>query len=246
MRLFSAILLSFVLLSGFTPFEKEANESKEGRKKYSEGNMEGAKEEFTNASKRLENNAESFYNIGNSMLKSGDNEGALNAYRKSLETGSADPLLKSYIFHNMGNSLAAMQKYKEAEEFYIRSLLEKPHEDTAENLEIVRRIIEQQQEQQEQNKDQNKDPSEEQDKEQSEEQNKEQDNEQKEEQSEEQKEEKSEEQKEEQPAKEEEKEEKEEDKKDETMMQQFRQRKNLQISPFMLKKEERSKNGQTW
>ncbi|HQN72272.1 MAG TPA: tetratricopeptide repeat protein [bacterium] len=234
----------FIFLAGFTPFEKETPESREGRKKYAAGDMEGAKSEFEKASERLENSAEAYYDLGNSLQRSGDNEGALNSYRKSLETGGADNQLKAKIFHNMGNSLAAMQKYKEAEDFFIRSLMEDPQDDTAENLEIVRRIIRQQEQQEQQKQDQQK-----QDQEQKEEQKQDQE---KEDQQQEQKEEQQQEQKEDQQqeqnvaqAEEKEEEEKKEDGKEE-MMQQFRQRKNLQISPFMLKKDARSKNGQTW
>ncbi|HQJ59451.1 MAG TPA: tetratricopeptide repeat protein [bacterium] len=240
----------FIFLAGFTPFEKETPESREGRKKYAAGDMEGAKSEFEKASERLENSAEAYYDLGNSLQRSGDNEGALNSYRKSLETGGADNQLKAKIFHNMGNSLAAMQKYKEAEDFFIRSLMEDPQDDTAENLEIVRRIIRQQEQQKQ---DQQKQDQQKQDQEQKEEQKQDQEKEdqqqeQKEDQQQEQKEEQKEDQQQEQnaaQAEEKEEEEKKEDGKEE-MMQQFRQRKNLQISPFMLKKDARSKNGQTW
>ena len=152
----------FIFLAGFTPFEKETPESREGRKKYAAGDMEGAKSEFEKASERLENSAEAYYDLGNSLQRSGDNEGALNSYRKSLETGGADNQLKAKIFHNMGNSLAAMQKYKEAEDFFIRSLMEDPQDDTAENLEIVRRIIRQQEQQKQEQQKQDQEQKEEQ------------------------------------------------------------------------------------
>jgi len=235
----------FIFLAGFTPFEKETPESREGRKKYAAGDMEGAKSEFEKASERLENSAEAYYDLGNSLQRSGDNEGAFYSYRKSLETGGADNQLKAKIFHNMGNSLAAMQKYKEAEDFFIRSLMEDPQDDTAENLEIVRRIIRQQEQQKQEQQKQDQEQKEEQKQDQEKE---DQQQEQKEDQQQEQKEEQKEDQQQEQnaaQAEEKEEEEKKEDGKEE-MMQQFRQRKNLQISPFMLKKDARSKNGQTW
>ncbi|MGI6393429.1 MAG: tetratricopeptide repeat protein [bacterium] len=243
--------LIFFFLTGFSPFEKEAKESKEGRKKYATGDMEGAENEFDKASKRLDKNAHSFYNLGNALQKKGDNEAALESYRKSLETGNADSLLKSRIFHNMGNSFATLQNLKEAEEFYIRSLLEKPHDDTAENLEIVRRMMELQEEQekekqeqeQEQNKDEEKNKEESQNNEEGEEGEEEQSSEQ--DQGEQEEKEKEEGQNEEQSAAEPQEDKEEKDGK-ETMMQQFKQRKNLQISPFMLKKNSRSKSGQTW
>lgn len=245
------ILLALPLFS-FTPFEKEASESKKGRESYSKGEMDKAGEEFSKASVRLKNNAEAFYNLGNAKLKAGDNEGALDAYRKSLETGNAVPELKSRVFHNMGNAMTSLKKLEDAEKYYIRSLIEKPQADTAENLEIVRRMIKQQQEQQQQEqqkKDQQepdnkqeeqKDPQDPQDKQ---EQQKQQEDQAK------QDEEKKEEKKEEKQEVAQAEEKKDEDEKKEerkAILKQFDQRKNLQISPFMLKKESDSQNGQTW
>lgn len=249
------ILLALPLFS-FTPFEKEASESKKGRESYSKGEMDKAGEEFSKASVRLKNNAEAFYNLGNAKLKAGDNEGALDAYRKSLETGNAVPELKSRVFHNMGNAMTSLKKLEDAEKYYIRSLIEKPQTDTAENLEIVRRMIKQQQEQQKQQQEQQKKDQQEPDNKQEEQKDSQdsQDSQDKQEQQEQQK------QQEDQAKQDEEKKEEKqevaqaEEKKDEdekkeerkAILKQFDQRKNLQISPFMLKKESDSQNGQTW
>ncbi|HNW81516.1 MAG TPA: tetratricopeptide repeat protein [bacterium] len=247
------ILLALPLFS-FTPFEKEASESKKGRESYSKGEMDKAGEEFSKASVRLKNNAEAFYNMGNAKLKAGDNEGALDAYRKSLETGNAVPELKSRIFHNMGNAMTSMKKLEDAEKYYIRSLIEKPQTDTAENLEIVRRMIKQQQQQQQQQEQQKKDQQEQDNKQ--EEQKDSQDKQEQQEQQEQQKQqedqakqdEEKKEEKQEVAQAEEKKDEDEKDKKEDrkAILKQFDQRKNLQISPFMLKKESDSQNGQTW
>ena len=55
-------LLSISLLS-FSLFEKEAEESVEGRKKYAVGEMEAAGDQFSAAGERLKDNAEAFMTL---------------------------------------------------------------------------------------------------------------------------------------------------------------------------------------
>ncbi|HRZ78962.1 MAG TPA: tetratricopeptide repeat protein [bacterium] len=252
------LLLISALTLSFTPFEKESDESVKGRESYSKGEMDKASEQFSKAAERLKDNAEAYYDLGNAKLKAGDNEGALDAYKRSLETGKAGKELKSRIFHNMGNAMTGLKKLSDAEKYYIRSLIEKPEADTAENLEIVRRMIvqqEQQQQQQQENKDQqeqnNKDQQQEQKKDQDPQENKDQknkDQENKDQQEDQQKAEQDEKKDvEKEAASAEEKKDEDEKKEDrKAVLKQFDQRKNLQISPFMLKKESDSQSGQTW
>ena len=163
--LFIVLIFISLFLLAFSPFEKEAKESVEGRKKYAVGEMAEAENEFAEAAKRLENNAEAYYDLGNALQSQQKYEEALNAYKKSLETGKTTENLRSKIFHNMGNSFAGLGKYQDAEKFYMKSLEEEPSKESAENLEIVRRIIAQQKEQREQQKqeEQNKEDQEKQD-----------------------------------------------------------------------------------
>ena len=284
-----SILLIFVLmplfLQAFSLFEKEAPESREGRKKYAVGEMEEAEKEFDKAAKRLENNAEAYYDLGNALQSQQKFEEALSAYQKSLETGKTTENLRSKIFHNMGNSFAGLGKYQDAEKFYMKSLEEEPSKESAENLEIVRRIIAQQKEQDQQknedqenqdqqdqeNKEQNQEQQDQEEKEKQDEkeQNENPDNEQKDEQNQESAEQNDEnnkgnddeqnsgmhdednetqdEENQSAAAEEQDDEQQNDDKpKESSVLKQFKQRKNLQISPFMLKKEQKSDNGQTW
>ena len=284
------IFISLFLLA-FSPFEKEAEESVEGRKKYAVGEMAEAENEFSKAAKRLENNAEAYYDLGNALQSQQKYEEALEAYKKSLESGNATQKLRAGIFHNMGNSFAGLGKYQDAEKFYIRSLEEEPSKDTAENLEIVRRIIAQQKEQEQQqnqdqqknedqekedqekqdNQDQNQEDQKKQEKEENkenQEQNENPDDERKNEQNQQSAEQNDEnneqndgenssgndddgetqdEENKSAAAEEQDDEQASNDKaKESSVLKQFKQRKNLQISPFMLKKEQKSDNGQTW
>ena len=274
------LIFTSLFLLAFSPFEKEAPESREGRKKYAVGEMEEAEKEFDKAAKRLENNAEAYYDLGNALQSQQKFEEALNAYQKSLETGKTTENLRSKIFHNMGNSFAGLGKYQDAEKFYMKSLEEEPSKESAENLEIVRRIIEQQKEQEEQQKQQqenqdqqNQEQNQEQQEQEKEEQNQENkdenqpDGEQKQ-QPEEQNEDNDEDNDDEQnsgmndedsetqddenqssaaEAEEQDDEQQNEDKpKESSVLKQIKQRKNLQISPFMLKKEQKSDSDQTW
>ena len=275
------IVLIFISLFSlaFSPFEKEAKESVDGRKKYAVGEMAEAENEFSEAAKRLENNAEAYYDLGNALQSQQKYEDALNAYKKSLETGKTTENLRSKIFHNMGNSFAGLGKYQDAEKFYMKSLEEEPSRESAENLEIVRRIIaqqkEQQKEQQEQqnkenqdkqeNQDQNLENQEKQEQKEEEKQNENPDDEQNQ-QSEKQDEENGESNDDEQSSSENNDEGETQDEenksaateeqegehesgdkaKESSVLKQFKQRKNLQISPFMLKKEQKSGSDQTW
>lgn len=281
------VFLAFIslFLLAFSPFEKETEESVEGRKKYAVGEMAEAESEFSKAAKRLENNAEAYYDLGNALQSQQKYEDALTAYKKSLESGNASQKLRADIFHNMANSFAGLGKYQDAEKFYVRSLEEEPSKDTAENLEIVRRIIAQQKEQQEQQKQdqekqdqQNQDQKEneqqenqnqEEEKKENQEQNENPDDEQKDEQNQqsaEQNDESNEENDDDRSssennddgetqdeennsasAEEQDDEQNDDDKtKESSVLKQFKQRKNLQISPFMLKKEQKSGSDQTW
>ena len=258
-----------LFLQAFSFFEKEAPESREGRKKYAVGEMVEAEKEFDKAAKRLENNAEAYYDLGNALQSQQKFEEALNVYQKSLETGRTTENLRSKIFHNMGNSFAGLGKYQDAEKFYMKSLEEEPSKESAENLEIVRRIIAQQKEQEEQQKQQQEQQN--QEKEQENQENKDEnqpDDEQKQqpetqdedngegnddEQNSGMNDEDSETQDEEEnqssaaEAEEQDDEQQSEDKpKESSVLKQFKQRKNLQISPFMLKKEQKSDSDQTW
>lgn len=284
------ILLGFIslFLLAFSPFEKEAEESVEGRKKYAVGEMAEAEKEFDKAAKRLENNAEAYYDLGNALQGQQKYEEALEAYKKSLESGNATQKLRADIFHNMANSFAGLGKYQDAEKFYIRSLEEEPSKETAENLEIVRRMIAQQQQQQEQQQnekqenqdkqedqeqqDQNEQNQEDQEKQEDKEQNEQNEtpddeqNEEQNQQSQEQNDENNEGNDEDQnsgmndednetqdeenrssAAEEQDDEQQNDDRpKESSVLKQFKQRKNLQISPFMLKKEQKSDSDQTW
>lgn len=254
MKIFLTILGTMIFLCSFTPFEKEAEESREGRQKYEEGDMEQAQEQFEKASQRLKKSPQAYFDLGNARLKAGHNEEALDAYRKSLETGKADRSLRSGIYHNMGNTFAKMGKLNDAEKMFVKSLIEEPSKESAENLEIVRRMIklqEQQKQQQQNNEDQDQkedqEQKEDQDQKEKEEldQKEKEDQEQKEEQRQEENEPENQDEKQASAAKKDEK--KDDDEKEKgQLLQQFKQRKNLQISPFMLKKESESDSGQTW
>jgi len=248
MKKILAILGTMIFLSSFTPFEKEAKESSEGRQKYEEGDMEHAQEQFENASKRLKKSPQAYFDLGNARLKAGKNEEALDAYRKSLETGKADRSLRSGIYHNMGNTFAKMSKLNDAEKMFVKSLIEDPNKETAENLEIVRRMIKlQEQQQKQQQQQQNKEDQEKKEDQENQDQQQEENQDEKDQQQAEKEQQEKEEQEKKQAsaAKKDEKKEDDEKKKGQ-LLQQFKQRKNLQISPFMLQKESESDSGQTW
>ncbi len=244
--IFMATLLAF----SFTPFQKEVPENRDGTAKYEEQKYDESSEEFKKGAERREGSPELSYNLGAALLKKGDADGARKAWEGALAQDPS-PELRSRIYDGLGALAAGKQQYQEAENFFKRSLQNSPDRDTAANLEIVRRLLKLQQEQQEKDKRDQKDQKDEKQEEQKQDQKKDQQQDQKQDQQQQQQqqqqkpEEKKEEQQ--QAAQAEKKEQEEKDKKDEKqMLAPFRQRKNLQITPFMLEREGDPQGGQTW
>ncbi len=245
------ILFSFSLCFASSVFQKEIPENKKGRSAYEKKEYSNAEDHFSSGLER-KNNPELFYNLGNSLYRQNKKDKALEAYKKALENNPRTNL-RSDILSNMGNVFAEKQKFDKAASLYERSLKIRPDRDTASNLEIVRRLLQQQKQEQER-----KD---------------EQDNQEKDENQEQCEQDKGDEDKDDEKDKDEGKKDKEEDKrkpeddkeKDEeaagseksaektdektdmkNILREFKNRKNLQITPFMLKEEGKTEEGQRW
>ncbi|HSA33333.1 MAG TPA: tetratricopeptide repeat protein [bacterium] len=251
----TTLFLTALLALSFSPFQREVPENRDGTEKYGAQQYDEAGERFEKGGERIENSPELSYNLGAALMKKGDLDGARKAWEKALAQSPA-PELKGRIYDGLGALSANRQQYQEAAEFFKRSLRNHPDRDTAANLEIVRRLLQQQQQQQEEkDKGDQKDKKDEeqeqkqqeqkQDQQEQKQDQQQQQQEQKQDQQQQQQEEKKEEQQ--QAAQAEKKEKEEKDKKDEKQtLAPFRQRKNLQITPFMLEREGDPQGGQTW
>lgn len=84
-------------------------------------------------------------------------------YDKAYEEFSKDKTSEGY--YNQGNALAQSHKYQEAVDAYTKSLeLDKNNKDAKHNLEIVKKLLEQDKQNQDKNKDQNQDKKDDKDK----------------------------------------------------------------------------------
>lgn len=241
------IFMAALLVFSFTPFQKEVPENRDGTAKYEEQKYDESSEEFKKGAERRADSPELSYNLGAALLKKGDADGARKVWEGALAQNPS-PELKSRIYDGLGALAAGKQQYQEAENFFKRSLQNSPDRDTAANLEIVRRLLKLQQEQQEKDKRDQKDQKDEKQEDQKQDQKQEeQKQDQQQQQQEQQKPEEKKEEQQQQAAQAEKKEQEEKDKKDEKqMLAPFRERKNLQITPFMLEREGDPQGGQTW
>ena len=242
------MLLTALAAFSFSPFMREVPENRDGTAKYEEQKYDESSEEFKKGAERRADSPELSYNLGAALLKKGDADGARKVWEGAL-ANNPGPELRSRIYDGLGALSANKQQYQESAEFFKRSLQNHPDRDTAANLEIVRRLLQQQQQQQQQQqeKDQKDEKQEDQRQDQKQEEQKQDQQQQQQQQQEQQQpqEDKKEEQQQAAQAEKKEKEEKEK-KEDQQTLAPFRQRKNLQITPFMLERQGDPQGGQTW
>lgn len=94
------------------------------------------------------------YNLGRSLVQSGDTARAQAAFRKAIG-GSDDPKLRSNAWHNLGNLSLQEQALEPAIQAYKQALRENPENEAARyNLAYAMRLAQQQPPQQEQQNDQ--------------------------------------------------------------------------------------------
>lgn len=96
-----------------------------------------------------ENIPEASYNLGSALYKNGDFEQSVDAFERSLAM-QQEPK-KAQAMYNLGNALVNAGKLKESLPFYERSLELEPGDlDAKYNLELVKRMLQQQEQQQNQ------------------------------------------------------------------------------------------------
>ncbi|MCU4155762.1 tetratricopeptide repeat protein [Carboxylicivirga sp. A043] len=109
--------------------------------------------------KALDKTGDSFegqFNLGDALYKQEKYNNAIDQFQ-ILAGVETDPQRLSEVYHNIGNSYFAMQKYQESIEAYKNALRNNPEDhDTRYNLIAAQKMLQQQQQDQ-QNQDQNKD-----------------------------------------------------------------------------------------
>jgi Ca-activated chloride channel family protein len=131
------------------PSMAHANDTRDGISAYEKGDFEQALKHFTDAQLNAPDRAEMLYNVADAYYKTGNFDAAAEHYRQVLETD--DPELKRKALYNLGNAEFRRGKARDAIGHYEAALSIAPDDrQTKENLEFVKKALEQQKQQQEQ------------------------------------------------------------------------------------------------
>jgi Ca-activated chloride channel family protein len=155
----AAVLGMVFLLFGSMPVHA-GNPLKEGIDAYNQGAYDKALKLFIDAQLDHPDRPDILYNIGNAYYHTGDYEAAAKNYKEALKT--ENKLLQQKAHYNLGNADFRKKKYEDALKNYEDALKLNPDDIQArQNLEFVKRVMEQSKEQQNQEqKGDNKDASE--------------------------------------------------------------------------------------
>ena len=113
-------------------------------------------EEYEKASdtyRKVDTNNQSLYNLGNSLYKEKKYQEAIDLYSQIVTT---DEKLSSKKLHNLGNSYVKINNLEKAKEMYEKSLKIFHDRETQENLERVKKALEEKEKQKEKNQDNKK------------------------------------------------------------------------------------------
>ena len=111
---------------------------KDAKESYENKNFKKAEESY----KKVNKNAQTNYNLANSLYKQGNYKEALDTY-KNIKT--QDKNLEYQTLHNMGNTYVKQKDLKNAQSMYEKALKLKKDEQTKQNLETVKKALKQQQ-----------------------------------------------------------------------------------------------------
>lgn len=135
-----------------------AGEVKDGIKSFEQGDYPAAIEHFTTGQLEDPERPEILYNLGSAYYKEGDYDTAETHLREAL--GKADPSLKAKIHYNLGNIDFRQGRMQPAIENYQKALELAPDDQQAkENIDFVKKVMEQQPPQPQNQEDQNQDPN---------------------------------------------------------------------------------------
>jgi len=141
-------LLFLLLLSS----PVNAGDLNEGLDAYEKGDYESALESFMDAQLDDPDRPEILYNIGNAYYKLGDFDSAYRHYQQALKTEKEN--LKHKTFYNLGNAHYRKGAFEDAIKSYTAALEIDPNDEQAgQNLEFVKKRIEEQKTKQKQQDD---------------------------------------------------------------------------------------------
>lgn len=129
---------------------------REGNRLYEEGRFAEAHQKYLEAMAEAPDSPIIPFNDGNALYRDADYQRAMEAYRRSIETG--DPGLAASAWYNLGNALYRQQQLEPSLEAYKQALRLNPRDgDAKHNLE---RVLEQMQQQEQRQQQRGDDPQE--------------------------------------------------------------------------------------
>ena len=161
----SMIITVVTLLAAWPAIaQQERKFIREGNELFEKQDFEKAEVEYRKAADKKANSFEAAFNMADALYKQKKYDEALEQF-SALAKQETDKERLGEIYHNIGNTLLAMEKTDESIEAYKNSLRNRPaSEQTKYNLEFARHKQQQEQQNQDQNKDKNKDQNKDQNK----------------------------------------------------------------------------------
>ena len=161
----SMIITVVTLLAAWPAIaQQERKFIREGNELFEKQDFEKAEVEYRKAADKKANSFEAAFNMADALYKQKKYDEALEQF-SALAKQETDKERLGEIYHNIGNTLLAMEKTDESIEAYKNSLRNRPaSEQTKYNLEFARHKQQQDQQNQDQNKDKNKDQNKDQNK----------------------------------------------------------------------------------
>ena len=161
----SMIITVVTLLAAWPAIaQQERKFIREGNELFEKQDFEKAEVEYRKAADKKANSFEAAFNMADALYKQKKYDEALEQF-SALAKQETDKERLGEIYHNIGNTLLAMEKTDESIEAYKNSLRNRPaSEQTKYNLEFARHKQQQDQQNQDQNKDKKKDQNKEQNK----------------------------------------------------------------------------------
>lgn len=156
--MYRLLMISLVFLLAFAP-----NDARKANDAYERGDYARAAELYRQAIQSDPDDPKLYFNLGNSLAKSGQAEEAVQAY-ENFKSMTNDPREKSMADYNIGNLLSEAQQLETAADFYREALRNNPDDpDAKHNYELALRQQQEQQQEQQQNQDQDQNQDEDQD-----------------------------------------------------------------------------------
>jgi tetratricopeptide (TPR) repeat protein len=154
-NILSVIVLFTLAYSSAQPVFGQASKAspliRDGNKLYQEKKFNEAEVAYRKSLSLDKENKAGGYNLGNSLYKQGNYEGASRQYNELIQRKDLSKEQKARSLHNLGNSLLQEKKYDESIEAFKQSLKLSPQDnDTRYNLAYAQSMLRQQQQQQQQ------------------------------------------------------------------------------------------------